>query len=201
MWRFYWSLLRKAPDEAQTAWDRTVIWIGAALSILLLFNPEAGRWLTKAWIGMSRWWAVGPITMSVVYQVARRNYDEFEKLRGQVVTEEQARTNRKAIRLDLGRLIAECRFYEKKCLEQQDAQGLAVQVKKIQGDGWYFFHHTLADESFGHSFFMATEVDYMPDPQEMGWHGMIDDQYLKWLRLLRAKRMMLEKCLDHFPPL
>ena len=131
MLRFYWRLLRRVPVEAQAIWDTVVFRIGVVFSLLLLFNQEAGRRITETWAGASRLWAVVPLAIAVIYQVARRNYEEFERLRLRVETEEGRKARRTVIRNGLGRLVAECKFYENHCYGKSDPVELEVNVRRV----------------------------------------------------------------------
>jgi hypothetical protein len=94
-------------------------------------------------------------------------------------------------------LIAEAKFYEKKCLEKDDPAVVGQQVSLWQGKAFHFFKEELRDDGFSQLFFAATEVDHMPTELELRRHSMVQDQYFQWLCLLRAKRHVLEDCLNH----
>ncbi len=206
MWRYYWQLLRHAPDEAEHLWHRLVFWVTVVASLLLFFGVDAGRPVLDVWVGLSRWWAVVPLALGVVLRLVSRNYQQVEvlrrqtdELRARVETDEARQKRHKTIRDGLGRLIAECKFYENKCLKRNGV-GLAEQLEKLTNDAGAFFRDTVKDEALNNLYFMATEMDCVPDEYEMRFYNVIQDQFGVSLRLLRAKRRMMEACLDKFPP-
>lgn len=78
--QFYWGLLKGSPNEAREAWETALSWIGVALSLLLLVNPELAKALRESWDGTSRWWAIVPVVAVAFFRVARNNHRTFEQL-------------------------------------------------------------------------------------------------------------------------
>jgi len=51
------------------------------VAVIALLNKEIASSLQTQWNGVSRWWAVAPIALLVLYRLLRRNYDNYETLR------------------------------------------------------------------------------------------------------------------------
>jgi hypothetical protein len=97
--------------------------------------------------------------------------------------------------------IARCKHYEAECLAKSDPHVLKTVIDEWVEDTQKLLSHELGDAGIGYLFHAAQENDYIPDPSEMRSHNMVADQYMLWLRRLRAKRRVLEEYSTAITPL
>jgi hypothetical protein len=94
--------------------------------------------------------------------------------------------------------IARGKSLEEECLAKSDLEVISSEVQAWIEDSLKLLHRL--DGGVGILFHAATATDHKPDPQEMRSHDMIDNQYMKYLRMLRAKRRVLEDYLVVITP-
>jgi hypothetical protein len=77
-WQFYSSVLVGALTEAYSAADKVIAGAAVVIFFAALFSKELARRLETGWEGLSRWWAIAPVCVLLIYRALRANYERFE---------------------------------------------------------------------------------------------------------------------------
>jgi hypothetical protein len=74
--RFYFSLLRAIPSHSWNKGEKVGSAIGVVVGFFGFIQPELARALTVAALKLSRWWAIVPLVVVVVYATLKILYDD-----------------------------------------------------------------------------------------------------------------------------
>lgn len=73
---------------------------GVASFFVVLFSPELAELAVSASVGFSRWWALAPLVLLVLYGLMKANYEEYSKVkteRDELLEEKETEEQRAAI--------------------------------------------------------------------------------------------------------
>ena len=84
LWVFYWRLVCRLPAILFSATDLMLTATAIALFFLALFNPELTRAIVKESEGISRWWALIPLSLLFCWGLMRANYERFQVLESEL---------------------------------------------------------------------------------------------------------------------
>lgn len=181
-----------------------MFWVsGVALSLLTAFNQKLAQRAVEGWNGISPWWTIAIVGAFAVFRMAVNNFEAFEALQKRVVTDEEKIAQRTRIREGVSDLIAQAKFYERCCLERDNAGNLGELVQAFDRKVQQFLEYEIEDQSFLNLFLFASEHDYQLTASDIEYMQFEDPgtNYQGWLRKLRAQRRLLEQCLEQFPML
>src|SRR5215210_4580764 len=141
MLRFYWPTFRRTFGILCTATDRYVTAVGVGSSLLAFFSPELAQLPWGNFPALSRWWAVVPLAVLLVYGFLKAIHERFEGVEEKLVAVER----HKAVKDLLGNAIDEGRALQRTVYKKG---GETIVVSRQDVEGWVHHTHDLIEAAY-----------------------------------------------------
>jgi hypothetical protein len=180
--RFYWPTFRRTFSILWTATDRYVTAAGIGSSVLTFLSPELAQ---LPWINLpalSRWWAVVPLAILLIYGFLKAIQERFEDTEEKLAAVER----HKAVKDLLGEATDKGRALQRGVYREGDE---IITVNKQDIESWVHHTHDLIEAAYdkGEARHFMNSDDYKPE-RTSPFTNVYHDPY-KYFVKVRLRRL------------
>ncbi len=182
MLRFYWPTLRRTFTILWTATDKYVTGFGIGSSLLTFFSPELAQLPGLNFPALSRWWALVPLAILLVYGFLKALRERFEDVEEKLATV----MRQKVVKDLLGEAVDKGRALQRSVYKEGDE---VIVVTQEDVESWVHYTRDLIEAAYdkGEAQHFMNSDDYSPE-KPSPFRNIYHDPY-KYFVGVRLRRL------------